>query len=490
MVVQALRVEAASNLEPSRLVCAAVQLNAALRRGVLRTLLRDRHRAVLESPDVDVGRVLDVAERAHATDARRDGLLAGVVLTAGVIWLGIFLLRFDAVPALSGRPNGVLWAAYLVGYVIVLAHALARRAQARRAFSRGRFAAAAPVSADAREAAGRASTNLVVYSGFNPFVGMGYPVSGWSFAISVDRKAEGLDARELERFTAEELEEAIADSLRRTSIAGLVLDEQYFVQGRDLAGLDPRLMPDPREGPARSLDPDLAGDLTAAHQERIRRYLRVRLRSADGDAVLSLYVRCRLSGNSLFVEASYWILPPVAEGFREVDRLQTYETLGSFLRLFGREAIATPRLMIWAVPATVACLLGPIRHGLHRWIENRRMRVDPLFDHGALTSVRMLATTNEYRRYFQKMDGEMNLKVLERQVLDAIVSFLDDRGVDTSDLRERRTTIMNEGLIVTGGTLTAGAVSAGRGARSTAEEGHGVLQRAARAARRVAGGKP
>ena len=56
-------------------------------------------------------------------------------------------------------------------------------------------------------------------------------------------------------------------------------------------------------------------------------------------------------------------------------------------------------------------------------------------------------------------------KYMERQVLDSIVTFLDARGIDTSELVERQTTILNQGVLVSGGSLVAGQLAVGRGAK-------------------------
>jgi hypothetical protein len=56
----------------------------------------------------------------------------------------------------------------------------------------------------------------------------------------------------------------------------------------------------------------------------------------------------------------------------------------------------------------------------------------------------------------------MHLKILERQILDTIVRFLDARNIDTSDLKERQTTILNNGLLVSGsGTIHAESLAVG-----------------------------
>jgi hypothetical protein len=62
----------------------------------------------------------------------------------------------------------------------------------------------------------------------------------------------------------------------------------------------------------------------------------------------------------------------------------------------------------------------------------------------------------------------MYVKVIERQVLDSILHYLDERNVDTSDVKQRQTAILNQGVIVSGGgsVVNSGAMSVGDQANS------------------------
>jgi predicted Ser/Thr protein kinase len=93
---------------------------------------------------------------------------------------------------------------------------------------------------------------------------------------------------------------------------------------------------------------------------------------------------------------------------------------------------------------------GGERRGQHERIEN-----DLLFDYGAEKSVREMAAGKEWRVYFQKLDKEMHHKILQQQLLDMLVDFLDEHGVDTSEIKERTTHILNNGVIVSGGSINA-----------------------------------
>jgi len=99
---------------------------------------------------------------------------------------------------------------------------------------------------------------------------------------------------------------------------------------------------------------------------------------------------------------------------------------------------------------------------------NRRKAIEknPLFNYGAVTSLRQALSSGDYGHYFQKMDGDLYNKLFEHEVLDSLVEFLDAHGIDTSDLKERQNTILNNGVIVHGGDVKAESLAVGAGSHA------------------------
>jgi hypothetical protein len=89
-----------------------------------------------------------------------------------------------------------------------------------------------------------------------------------------------------------------------------------------------------------------------------------------------------------------------------------------------------------------------------------------LFNYGTVTSLRDALSGGVYGHYFQSMDGDLYSKLLEREILDSLVEFLDAHGIETSDLKERQTTILNTGVMVQGGDVKAESLAVGTGARA------------------------
>lgn len=88
------------------------------------------------------------------------------------------------------------------------------------------------------------------------------------------------------------------------------------------------------------------------------------------------------------------------------------------------------------------------------------------FNFGALTSVRELAQSGRYRKYFQQIDQDLNTKLINRQVIDTVMEFLDAHNIDISQFEEQRATILNQGLLISGGQFNAGSVAVGEHSRA------------------------
>ena len=95
------------------------------------------------------------------------------------------------------------------------------------------------------------------------------------------------------------------------------------------------------------------------------------------------------------------------------------------------------------------------------------MKKDSSFNYGSRSSLREDVSSSLYGHYFQKLDKEMYVQVFEKQLLEALVNFLSDHNIDTSDIQERKSTILNTGIIMKGGELKADSLAVGSEAKSS-----------------------
>ena len=69
------------------------------------------------------------------------------------------------------------------------------------------------------------------------------------------------------------------------------------------------------------------------------------------------------------------------------------------------------------------------------------------FRHGAAVSARELGSKDTTRNSFQQLDVVKYLQIMKTRGLAAILDFLDDHDVDTTEFRQKSTAILNHGII-------------------------------------------
>ena len=310
-----------------------------------------------------------------------------------------------------------------------------------------------------------------------PFVGSGFDLDGWSFVTFVDKPASTGPKNQIRAFSDEEINQALDVALNE-SIPNIKCDEVFFVRGLD-ARNDGYILPDLAQPPRQQIAPDQVKGYSGL-DSMVRGYKRIQITEWGGEIIITCFLRCALRGNSLFVEFRRFLLPPIAPQHRAIDKMGE-DTFAS--------AVATVLMSIFVGPiyAVLACFivfaeiqtfLGNIFGAEERQIRHRRKEIqrDLAFDCGAESTLRSLFSQSTFMHYFQKVDFDARNKVIERKVLDEIERFLDDHGIDTKDIRDRQTTILNSGILVQGGDVNAESLAVGAGAQSTKIERMGTTK--------------
>ena len=106
------------------------------------------------------------------------------------------------------------------------------------------------------------------------------------------------------------------------------------------------------------------------------------------------------------------------------------------------------------------------------------------YNYGHKQSLRESWSQGRYQRYFQMLDKDMYLKVLQQRIIDAIADSLEERGIATDAIREQETTILNQGLIMTGGKIDAQNLAVGHKAGAAIRQAFSAMSRSAPSAQR------
>ena len=452
----------------TRILCGQAILGGpAFRRGVLE-FFKDRWTAPAPEFGLDAELLVNVCRSAEDEEERYTWIYTGLALTVLLVAISPILGIFCFL---------VLTA--IARYRQVRAHRALARTFSVSAFNRETASDRFSRTLDPETAAAlpRPEQNLVVYRGFMPFVGAGIDLGGWSFATSTDRPQVAGDERKIRTFTVAELYRAIEAGIEEGQIPGLRCRDLFFVRGLDVRNMS-AILPDLAERPSQRIGDDLAKLYFEQQNTLVRDYKSIQVFDWGGELVASYFLHCSLHPTSLMVEFKRFLLPPLRDNLRQVDRLGP-DRFWTKVEQFGAALLVGPLLAVFSPFAAFAKILEAMGERVHDlfWSEERKARErrrraedDLSYDYGAETSLRAHYAQTNFLHYFQKVDADFYNKVVERKLLDVIERFLDEHGIDTTDIRERQTTILNSGILIQGGDLRAESLAVGEGARASKVE--------------------
>ena len=197
-------------------------------------------------------------------------------------------------------------------------------------------------------------------------------------------------------------------------------------------------------------------DLTTRHY----RCLRCEWNSNEMSA--SVFLHLAMQGRTLYVEATPCFTSPIKGQYKNVDvfLMPRTEDMGEYLARCLAEA---PSYLFGTFGRLNRAYWQPHRERVDAArLERRAISRKYVLDYGARNAVRDLASLHEVkaslqlfdpenqslnpRRFHQIHGGEAYTKVLETQVLDAIREFLEARGLDVTDFRNRSDRVLRDRL--------------------------------------------
>ena len=369
------------------------------------------------------------------------GLLAMIAFTAPIMFIKIYNEKFDLLKSFTNREYD-------------------------REKVRGRFGI--EQKASILEGLPNPDQNLVTYGGFSPFVGAGIDLGGWSFALDISRPKNHLGQLEtVIEFEVGELYKEIEATCTSLNLPNLRVADLCFVSGLDIRN-DRDILPDSIGKPVQRIDDTY---LKSADDFRIRQYKHISVSAWGNDIVFSTFMRCAIKGKNLFVEAARYLLPPVSNQYRKLN-LSTNKSWSTISGIVLSAVVLGPIYGYFAWLFLLGKLMSFISQALGLQERNLRNNIKKNSNHnyGVTSSLREEVGGTSYPHYFQKFDQEMYVKIIDSELLETLLSFLDEHNVDTSQLRERQTAILNNGIIVQRGNIESESIAVGQGAKSIANQ--------------------
>jgi hypothetical protein len=192
---------------------------------------------------------------------------------------------------------------------------------------------------------------------------------------------------------------------------------------------------------------------------------RIVMPAEEEGLALSAFVHLAVEGRMLYGQFSATVLPPVRREYRLIDHLTPGRPGRLFLRCLWGTWRSGPLVLLLAGPGAVATVWKMVRGALREQFR-RDPTTKPVHDYGARLSVRELAAEDEFETFVQELDADKYVRLIERRVNEALMDYLEDEcGIDVSAYRAQVGMILNQGVIMTGGTVSGQVAANGPGGR-------------------------
>lgn len=186
------------------------------------------------------------------------------------------------------------------------------------------------------------------------------------------------------------------------------------------------------------------------------------------EITISYFVRLFRHGDDLSLEINGVFMPPVAAQYRWIDQFAQQGFWGTVF-----DFIKSLFIGAWMLGWTPFYVLGKIQQAIAEAFGSKARAQRALeksidrtanFDFGAPLSVRRQVADFGPVQYFQQMDRRAAESAFAGRITRSFIDYLETCNIDTSELREQRTTLLNQGIVVQGGDVNAGNVAVGAGA--------------------------
>jgi hypothetical protein len=182
-----------------------------------------------------------------------------------------------------------------------------------------------------------------------------------------------------------------------------------------------------------------------------------------GQLVVTLFIRAVHTGESLYIDWTFRILPPLRDEFLIIDRffeLSRCRQVGESLRFGLRE---TAPALLRSPHEVLKILRRPNAERRYQLRQARAISRGYVFDYGALRSIREDACGTGRQHYFLARDEKMYMLLAEQTLTRAIGVFLKEHNVDLGQFKEQVKIIFDNSIKV-GNISNSTGVAVGSGA--------------------------
>jgi len=297
--------------------------------------------------------------------------------------------------------------------------------------------------------------DVVVHRDFSPFIGAGVPVHAQVVALALEPSDEDEATEPISVTGLHDHVTAAINRLRSTSTLGpgrrleeLVRREQILIPADRLVidhRIVPEILPDLDHAPVSRVSVDEARALADAAVEWARYYSCYRVEAWDRDLTTSCYVHAGTDQKMLFLEWRFFALLPIMPSYRAIDEYR--DPLWAPLKSSIVEILVLPATIVRRL-VSLFRRFKPLKQGVNEVMPAK---------YGADRSLREFAQADRVQSYFQDVDVERYVRILDSTLFRAVGEYLQERGYSVVEFMKLADPIVNN-YNLQGSTLVDSAV--------------------------------
>ena len=273
--------------------------------------------------------------------------------------------------------------------------------------------------------------NVVIFGEYFPFIGAGYRIRNWNFVINTSKPSKNADSTPSD-VSIEELYNAVNDGIKEKNFPNISHECILFADGRELDSTF--LLPNRAKEPEYSLNHDkIVSEGHKSLYDEYRTYYAIKYFDRTRATLLSTFLRFFKVGTEMFIECSFYVLPPIDENRFSIDKIPIYDdwlkykagvTVAS-LSLLTLLAVITPPISAISVFIVSLIAFMPIiglffekyvKAMLRRKLSKRIAKGEP-HNYGIKKTFRESISQKDYKNYFSAQDMILVQNSIEQAII-------------------------------------------------------------------------
>lgn len=298
--------------------------------------------------------------------------------------------------------------------------------------------------------------NLVTSGTNSPFSCYGTMIDSWNFALHTVSQDHG-SFIQLPDNCHFELTDMLSAEISKV-FSNPECSGKLFMQGVD-APRHREFFHNKKDFPLSHLGQHIVDNYASKSDNHLRYYYVISQSAWNSQTTVSALIKFRLEGEYIYGTIEYYFMPPLKKHLMILDSYVKINGLRGFLTTFSKS-------LYLFIPATlfsviyISYILSAISKNFFAIFgidaQAKQKATDPEYNYGH-TPLRLMYSGDEYHRHYQKDDKERISKLMHTAISDTVIKYLQDKGIDVSDLKQNAS-IINSGILISGGNVTAGNI--------------------------------